>query len=105
MPAHRPRGRRRGCQESQIPFVFKASFDKANRTSIESFRGPGLAAGLEILAEVRATTGAPVLTDIHAVDQVEAVAEVVDVLQIPAFLSRQTDLVWWRRPRAAAPST
>ncbi len=76
-----------------IPFVFKASFDKANRTSIESFRGPGLAAGLEILAQVRQTTGAPVLTDVHAVEQVEAAAKVVDVLQIPAFLSRQTDLL------------
>lgn len=76
-----------------VPFLFKASFDKANRTSIHSYRGPGLAAGLEILAEVREAIGVPVLTDLHAVTQVEAVAEVVDVLQIPAFLSRQTDLL------------
>jgi len=76
-----------------IPFVFKASFDKANRTSIDSYRGPGIDAGLEILAEVRDAVGAPVATDVHAVDQVAAVAETVDVIQIPAFLSRQTDLL------------
>lgn len=77
----------------RVPFVFKASFDKANRTSIESFRGPGMDEGLEILMEVRKTIGAPVLTDVHAVAQVGPVSEVVDVLQIPAFLSRQTDLL------------
>ena len=81
------------ARELDIPFVFKASFDKANRTSIDSFRGPGLEEGLDILAEVRDTVGVPVLTDVHAVPQIGPVAEVVDVLQIPAFLSRQTDLL------------
>lgn len=76
-----------------VPFVFKASFDKANRTSIDSYRGPGIEAGLEILAEVRDTVRVPVATDVHAVDQVEAVANTVDMIQIPAFLSRQTDLL------------
>jgi 2-dehydro-3-deoxyphosphooctonate aldolase (KDO 8-P synthase) len=81
------------ARELDIPFVFKASFDKANRTSIDAFRGPGLEEGLDILAEVRDTVGVPVLTDVHAVPQIGPVAEVVDVLQIPAFLSRQTDLL------------
>jgi 2-dehydro-3-deoxyphosphooctonate aldolase (KDO 8-P synthase) len=76
-----------------VPVVFKASYDKANRTSIASFRGPGLDAGLRILADVRARTGLPLLTDIHEPAQAAAAAEVVDVLQIPAFLSRQTDLI------------
>jgi 2-dehydro-3-deoxyphosphooctonate aldolase (KDO 8-P synthase) len=76
-----------------IPYVFKASFDKANRTSIRSFRGPGLEEGLSVLAEVKARTGAPVLTDIHEPWQAEPVAAVADVLQIPAFLCRQTDLL------------
>jgi 2-dehydro-3-deoxyphosphooctonate aldolase (KDO 8-P synthase) len=76
-----------------VPAVFKASYDKANRTSIASFRGPGLDAGLRILADVRARTGLPLLTDIHEPAQAEAAASVVDVLQIPAFLSRQTDLI------------
>jgi 2-dehydro-3-deoxyphosphooctonate aldolase (KDO 8-P synthase) len=76
-----------------IPLVFKASYDKANRSSHASFRGPGLQRGLEILAEVRATTGVPVLTDVHGVEEVDPVARVVDALQIPAFLCRQTDLV------------
>ena len=76
-----------------VPFVFKASFDKANRTSIDSYRGPGIDSGLEILAEVRDTVGVPVVTDVHAVEQVAAVAETVDLIQIPAFLSRQTDLL------------
>jgi len=79
--------------ELGIPWVFKASFDKANRTSIESFRGPGMEEGLEVLAAVRDEVGVPVLTDVHAVSQVEPVAAVVDVLQIPAFLCRQTDLL------------
>ena len=74
-------------------YVFKASFDKANRTSVDSFRGPGLEKGLEILAEIRSTFGVPVLTDIHEPWQCKPVAEVCDVLQIPAFLARQTDLV------------
>jgi 2-dehydro-3-deoxyphosphooctonate aldolase (KDO 8-P synthase) len=76
-----------------VPMVFKASYDKANRTSRSSFRGPGLAAGLATLAEIRTRTGMPVLTDIHETSQAQPVAEVVDVLQIPAFLSRQTDLL------------
>jgi 2-dehydro-3-deoxyphosphooctonate aldolase (KDO 8-P synthase) len=76
-----------------LPFIFKASFDKANRSSLKSYRGPGLERGLEILAAVRATCGVPVLTDVHEVTQVERVAGVVDILQIPAFLCRQTDLV------------
>jgi len=80
--------RRRG-----VPYVFKASFDKANRTSVDSFRGPGLTEGLRILAEVRARVGAPVLTDIHEAAQAAPAAEVADVLQIPAFLCRQTDLL------------
>jgi 2-dehydro-3-deoxyphosphooctonate aldolase (KDO 8-P synthase) len=77
----------------EVPVIFKASFDKANRTSAASFRGPGLGEGLRVLADVRATTGLPVLTDIHEADQAARVADVVDVLQIPAFLSRQTDLL------------
>jgi len=76
-----------------VPFVFKASYDKANRTSGQSFRGPGLQEGLRILAAIKAQFDVPVLTDVHEVSQVNAVADVVDVLQIPAFLSRQTDLI------------
>ena len=76
-----------------VPVVFKASYDKANRTSITSFRGPGLDAGLRILADVRARTGLPILTYIHEPAQAAVAASVVDVLQIPAFLSRQTDLI------------
>ena len=75
------------------PVVFKASFDKANRTSITSYRGPGLTEGLNVLAKVKARTGQPILTDVHEVSQVAPAAEVVDILQIPAFLSRQTDLL------------
>jgi 2-dehydro-3-deoxyphosphooctonate aldolase (KDO 8-P synthase) len=76
-----------------VPVVFKASYDKANRTSRASFRGPGLDAGLRILADVRARTGLPLLTDIHETAHAAVAADVVDVLQIPAFLSRQTDLL------------
>jgi 2-dehydro-3-deoxyphosphooctonate aldolase (KDO 8-P synthase) len=76
-----------------VPYVFKASFDKANRTSLASFRGPGLEAGLRTLARVRAEVGVPVLTDIHEPAQAAPAAAVVDVLQIPAFLCRQTDLL------------
>lgn len=76
-----------------IPWVFKASFDKANRSSISSFRGPGLDKGLEILVEVRDSFGVSVLTDVHEPGQAEAVAQVADIVQIPAFLARQTDLV------------
>ena len=76
-----------------VPIIFKASYDKANRTSRRSFRGPGLDAGLKALAEVRATTGLPLLTDIHEPSHAAPASAVVDVLQIPAFLSRQTDLL------------
>jgi len=76
-----------------VAVIFKASYDKANRTSMSSFRGPGLDAGLRVLADVRARTGLALLTDIHEPAQAAAAAEVVDVLQIPAFLSRQTDLI------------
>ncbi|HDS1102698.1 MULTISPECIES: 3-deoxy-8-phosphooctulonate synthase [Stenotrophomonas] len=76
-----------------IPYVFKASFDKANRSSIKSFRGVGLEEGIRIFQEVKNRFGVPVITDVHEVDQAAPVAEVVDVLQIPAFLARQTDLV------------
>ncbi|WP_226018790.1 3-deoxy-8-phosphooctulonate synthase [Novosphingobium sp. FKTRR1] len=76
-----------------VPFVFKASFDKANRSSIRSFRGPGLEHGLALLAEVKDRFGVPVLTDVHEPYQAAAVAEVADILQLPAFLARQTDLV------------
>ena len=76
-----------------IPYVFKASFDKANRSSIKSFRGVGLDEGLRVLAEVKTTFGVPVITDVHEVEQASIVAEVADVLQVPAFLARQTDLV------------
>ena len=75
-----------------LPVIFKASFDKANRTAHTSFRGPGIHEGLAILAKVRAETGLPVLTDVHSVDQVALAADAVDVLQTPAFLARQTDL-------------
>ncbi len=76
-----------------ISLVFKASFDKANRTSINSFRGPGLKKGLEILARVKAQYNLPVLSDVHSTDQIKPAAEVLDIIQIPAFLSRQTDLI------------
>lgn len=77
----------------KVKFIFKASFDKANRTSLSSFRGPGLKKGLEILKEVKERYGVPVTTDIHTPAQAEAVAEVVDLIQIPAFLARQTDMI------------
>ncbi len=76
-----------------LPFIFKASFDKANRSSMQSYRGPGLERGLAMLAEVKAKLGVPIATDIHEIDQVDPVSEVADVVQIPAFLCRQTDLV------------
>jgi 2-dehydro-3-deoxyphosphooctonate aldolase (KDO 8-P synthase) len=77
----------------RVPFVYKSSYDKANRSSLHSYRGPGLAAGLKILKRVREVVGVPVLSDIHQVSEVEPAAEVLDILQIPAFLCRQTDLV------------
>ena len=76
-----------------IPYVFKASFDKANRSSIHSFRGPGLEEGLRIFEEIKSTFNVPVITDVHEVSQAAPVAEVCDVIQLPAFLARQTDLV------------
>jgi 2-dehydro-3-deoxyphosphooctonate aldolase (KDO 8-P synthase) len=76
-----------------LPFVFKASFDKANRSSIKSYRGPGLKVGLEMLAEVKKTLNVPIATDIHEIDQAEPVAAIAELVQIPAFLCRQTDLV------------
>jgi 2-dehydro-3-deoxyphosphooctonate aldolase (KDO 8-P synthase) len=78
---------------AQVPFVFKASYDKANRSSAESYRGPGLADGLRILKKIKDRFGVPILTDIHEASQATAAAEVADVLQIPAFLSRQTDVL------------
>ena len=76
-----------------LPYVFKASFDKANRSSIKSYRGPGLKDGLAMLAEVKRQLDVPIATDIHEIDQAEPVAAVADLVQIPAFLCRQTDLV------------
>jgi 2-dehydro-3-deoxyphosphooctonate aldolase (KDO 8-P synthase) len=81
------------CAGLDLPFVFKASFDKANRSSIKSYRGPGLEAGLAILAKVKADVGVPIATDLHEVWHAEPVAAVADIVQIPAFLVRQTDLV------------
>ena len=81
------------CAKLALPYVFKASFDKANRTSISSYRGPGIDEGLAILAEVKETVGVPVLTDIHEPFQAARAAEAADILQVPAFLARQTDLV------------
>jgi len=80
-------------KKTNVPIIFKASFDKANRSSIESFRGPGMEKGLAILDNIRKKTGMPILTDVHEVAQVAEVAKVVDCLQIPAFLCRQTDLL------------
>lgn len=81
------------AEELGLGLVFKSSFDKANRTSVESFRGPGLEKGLEVLAKVKEATGLPVTTDIHVPDQAAKAAEVIDLLQVPAFLARQTDLL------------
>jgi len=81
------------CRRIGIPYVFKASFDKANRSSVRSFRGPGLEEGLRILRAVKQSVGVPVLSDIHEAAQAEPAAEVLDILQIPAFLCRQTDLL------------
>jgi 2-dehydro-3-deoxyphosphooctonate aldolase (KDO 8-P synthase) len=84
---------RQACADLDLGYVFKASFDKANRTSINSYRGPGLEGGLKILASVREKLGVPVLTDFHESQQARPVGEVVDILQVPAFLARQTDLL------------
>ena len=80
-------------QDLGLPYIFKASFDKANRSSIYSYRGPGLDEGLKVLQEVKDTFGVPVLTDVHEISQAAPVAEVCEILQIPAFLARQTDLI------------
>lgn len=81
------------CNGLSMPLIFKASYDKANRTSIGAFRGPGMKEGLKILAKVKESLGLPVLSDIHSIEQIAPAAEVLDVLQIPAFLCRQTDLL------------
>jgi 2-dehydro-3-deoxyphosphooctonate aldolase (KDO 8-P synthase) len=81
------------CQAAGVPFIFKSSYDKANRSSGKSFRGNGMEWGLNILREVRARVGVPVLTDVHTVEEIQSVAEAVDVLQTPAFLCRQTDFI------------
>jgi 2-dehydro-3-deoxyphosphooctonate aldolase (KDO 8-P synthase) len=79
--------------KAAVPFIFKSSYDKANRTSIHSYRGPGLQKGLEILQKIKDVVGVPILSDVHAVEEVEPATSVLDVIQIPAFLCRQTDLV------------
>jgi 2-dehydro-3-deoxyphosphooctonate aldolase (KDO 8-P synthase) len=81
------------AERVNVPFIFKASYDKANRTSVTSFRGPGLRRGLEVLQEIKERVGVPVLSDVHSVEEVDPAAAVLDVLQIPAFLCRQTDLL------------
>jgi len=81
------------CAELKLPFIFKTSYDKANRTSISSYRGPGLEEGLRILRRVKEDLKVAILTDVHAVEQVDPAAQVADILQVPAFLSRQTDLL------------
>ncbi|HOL21717.1 MAG TPA: 3-deoxy-8-phosphooctulonate synthase [bacterium] len=81
------------CEKEKVPFIFKASFDKANRSSIRSFRGPGIKKGLEILAKVKEKFEIPITTDVHCYTQIIPVADVVDIIQIPAFLCRQTDLL------------
>jgi len=81
------------CRDLGISYVFKASFDKANRTSLDSFRGPGIEKGLRLLGRIRREIGVPVVSDVHDVSQVEMAAEVLDIIQIPAFLCRQTDLL------------
>lgn len=80
-------------EKKQIPLIFKSSYDKANRTSVDSYRGPGIEEGLRVLERVKKETGLPVLSDIHSAEEAEAAAEVLDVIQIPAFLCRQTDII------------
>src|SRR5438128_2534007 len=81
------------CKALHLPYIFKASYDKANRTSLKSYRGPGISAGLRTLHRIKKQLNIPVLTDVHEAVDVQAVAEVADALQIPAFLCRQTDLI------------
>ena len=80
-------------QKLQIPYVFKASYDKANRSSIDSYRGPGVEEGLGILSDLKKEFKVPIISDVHTVEQVTKASEVLDIIQIPAFLSRQTDLI------------
>jgi 2-dehydro-3-deoxyphosphooctonate aldolase (KDO 8-P synthase) len=84
---------KRICDEAAVPFIFKASYDKANRSALDSYRGPGLEEGLKILGSIRRELKVPVLSDVHEVGQVEKAAETLDIIQIPAFLCRQTDLL------------
>jgi len=103
MPQSRwPSGLAEICADAAVPFIFKASYDKANRTSVDSDRGPGWQAGLETLARVREKVGVPVLSDVHDEMQVPMAMQALDVIQIPAFLSRQTDL-WLPRERPGCP--
>ena len=81
------------CQDLNIPFIFKASYDKANRSSLKSFRGPGLKEGLQILSEIKQELSVPVLSDVHETNHIQIAAQVLDIIQIPAFLCRQTDLI------------
>ena len=81
------------CSSAGLSFVFKCSYDKANRTSIKSFRGPGIEKGLRILSDIKSKLNIPVISDVHSVEEVKPAAEVLDALQIPAFLCRQTDLI------------
>lgn len=87
------KGLKNAAEKLGIPFIFKASFDKANRTSIKSYRGPGLEKGLEILKRIKKELDIPILSDVHSVEQAEAAAKVLDIIQIPAFLCRQTDIL------------
>jgi 2-dehydro-3-deoxyphosphooctonate aldolase (KDO 8-P synthase) len=87
------RGLKEICADLNIPFIFKSSFDKANRTSLSSFRGPGMEKGLRILEDIRKKLSVPIMSDVHSVDQVKPASEVLDLLQIPALLCRQTDLI------------
>ena len=91
-------------QKMGIPYVFKASFDKANRSSVRSYRGPGMDEGLKIFAEIKRTFDVPVITDVHEIYQCEPVASVCDVIQLPAFLARQTDLVEAIKDLAGSPT-
>jgi 2-dehydro-3-deoxyphosphooctonate aldolase (KDO 8-P synthase) len=81
------------CQEVGLPFIFKSSYDKANRTSLSSFRGPGIEKGLTILSDVRNRFNVPVISDVHSIEEIKLASQVLDALQVPAFLSRQTDLI------------
>ena len=81
------------CEKLKVPFIFKSSYDKANRTSVDSFRGQGIEEGLEILSQVKKEFNVPVLSDVHEISEINLVKDVLDIIQIPAFLSRQTNLI------------